>query len=236
MSGCSFKLSQDLKDGRAMTMDIKARYLMVGILLITLSMVAFQASLQAQDAPEPEVTEDSCITIIEAGMKSQDDAAPMATDAPALDACLESLSTTVLDTATLSIAATNELGASDATETVSPAVAQEDSIYIPITVIHSNIFADAGRVWVTWHDSTTGALTVGLRAYNQRLSYYNMGLDITIPDDVVNIAIRIETTQDRSSDNWEFDPTCAFAFEEASEGFSINIDDDNMCIGQIESA
>lgn len=216
-------------------MDMKARYLTVGILLITLSMAAFQAPLHAQEATEKAVSEDDCTAIIEAGMLTRDDATPMATDVSALDSCLESLSTTVLDTATLSITATQEAGAPDATETVSPAVAQEDSVYIPITVIHSNIFADAGRVWVTWHDSTTGALTVALRAYNQRLSYYNMGLDITIPDDVVNIAIRIETTQDRSSDNWEFDPTCAFAFEEAPEGFSVNIDDDNMCTGQIES-
>jgi hypothetical protein len=68
---------------------------------------------------------------------------------------------------------------------------------MPITVIHSNIFADAGRVWVIWHDSKIGALTVALRAYSERISYYNMGLDITIPDDVENIGIRIETTQDR---------------------------------------
>lgn len=217
-------------------MHTKMRYLTVGILLITLSMVAFQASLQAQEATEPAVTEDDCTAIIEAGMLPQDDTALATPEDSALDACLESLSTTVLDTATLSIAATNELGASDATETVSPAVAQEDSVYIPITVIHSNIFADAGRVWVTWHNSTTGALTVGLRAYNQRLSYYNMGLDITIPDDVVNIAIRIETTQARSSGNWEFDPTCAFAFAEPPQGFSVTIDDDNMCTGQTDSA
>lgn len=212
------------------------RSLIVGILLICLSLAAFNVPLQAQEATESAVSEDDCIAIIEAGMLPQDNTAPMATDAPSLDACLESLSITELDTASMSITATSEVGAAEATETVSPAVADEDSVYIPITVIHSNIFADAGRVWVIWHDATTGALTVGLRAYNQRLSYYNMGLDITIPDDVVNLAIRIETTQDRSSGNWEFDPTCAFAFTEAPESFSINIDDDNICTGQTDSA
>jgi hypothetical protein len=75
-----------------------------------------------------------------------------------------------------------------------------------------------------------------LRAYNERISYYNMGLDITIPNDVVDIAFRIETTQDRLSGNWEFDPTCAFTFAEPPQGFSVTIDDDNLCTGQTDSA
>ena len=215
-------------------MNMKARYL-TSVLLIALSLAAGHATLQAQEATEPAVTEDDCTAIIEAGMLPQDDTAPAATEDPALESCLESLSTTELDTASMSISATQEAAAPDATETVSPAVEQSDFVYIPITVIHSNIFADAGRVWVIWHDATTGALTVALRAYNQRISYYNMGLDITIPDDVVNIAFRIETTQDRSSGNWEFDPTCAFAFAKPPQGFSVTIDDDNICTGQIES-
>lgn len=217
-------------------MKTKARYLTIGVLLITFSIAALHVPLQAQEATEPAVTEDDCTAIIEAVMLPQDDMALATPEDAALDSCLESLSTTELDEDTMSIAATKEAAAPDATETVSPVVAQDGYVYIPITVIHSNIFADAGRVWVIWHDSTTGALTVGLRAYNQRLSYYNMGLDITIPDDVENIAIRIETTQDRSSGNWEFDPTCAFAFTEPPQGFSVTVDDDNVCTGQIDSA
>jgi len=218
--------------------NMKARSLMVGVLLVALAIVAFRGAVQAQETLEPAVTEDDCTAIIEAGMLPQDDTAPapVATEDSALYSCLESLNTTELDSASVSISATKELAAPEATEIVSPAVAQSGFVYMPITVIHSNIFADAGRVWVIWHDSTTGALTVALRSYNERISYYNMGLDITIPDDVVNIAIRIETTQDRSSGNWEFDPTCAFAFTEPPQGFSVTVDDDNGCSGQIDSA
>lgn len=216
-------------------MQLKARFVLILVLLIALSLAAGYATLLAQEATEPAVSEDDCKAIIEAGMLPQDDSAPEATEDPAFASCLESLSATELDAASMFDSATQE-ATPEVTETVSPAVAQSDFVYIPITVIHSNIFADAGRVWVIWHDATTGALTVALRAYNERISYYNMGLDITIPDDVVNIAFRIETTQNRSSGNWEFDPTCAFAFAEPPQGFSVTVDDDNVCTGQTDSA
>jgi hypothetical protein len=220
-------------DRRTRTLKTKARYLTIGVLLITFSMAALHVPLQAQEATEPAVTEDDCTAIIEAGMLPQDDTALATPEDSALESCLESLSITELDTASMSISATPEAAAPDATETVSPAVGY---VYIPITVIHSNAFADAGRVWVIWHDATTDALTVALLSYNERISYYNMGLDITIPDDVVNIAVRIETTQDRSSGNWEFDPTCAFAFTEPPQAFSVTVDDDNVCTGQIDGS
>jgi len=219
-----------------MLSNMKARCLKVGILLIALSLATVHTTLQAQGTGDPAATEDACIAVIQDGMLPQHDTEPVATEDPALVPCLESLSATELDAATLFISTTREAVAPDATEIVSPAVEQSDFVYIPITVIHSNIFADAGRVWVIWHDPTTGALTVALRAYNERISYYNMGLDITIPHDVVDIAFRIETTQDRSSGNWEFDPTCAFTFTEPPQGFSVTIDDDNLCTGQTDSA
>jgi hypothetical protein len=226
-------------------MHRKARYLTIGVLLIVLSLAAFQAPSHAQDTGEPAATEDPCPAIIEAGMQPQDNTAPVATEDPALDSCLEAListgadATNATDLATPDTSlATQEAVVPAATEAVGSATeaAESDFVYIPITVIHSNIFADAGRVWVIWHDPTTGALTASLGAYNTRISYYNMGLDITIPNDVVNIGIRIETTQNRSSGNWEFNPTCAFAFAKPPQGFSITVDDDNVCTGQIESA
>jgi hypothetical protein len=120
-----------------------------------------------------------------------------------------------------------------ATETVASATdaATPDSFYIPITISHSNSYADAGRVWVFWHDPTTGALTVTLGSYGTHLSYYNMGLDITIPNNVVNVGIRIETSSDRSSDKWQVNPTCTFTFTEPPKGFSVTIDDNNVCTG-----
>jgi hypothetical protein len=222
-------------------MHMKARFLMVGVLLITLSFAAFQSPLQAQDTGEPAATEDPCPAIIEAGMQPQDNTAPVATEDPALETCLEALISTGTDaTATpdMSLATEETVVPPAATDAIGLATeaAEPDFVYIPITVIHSNIFADAGRVWVIWHDPETGALTASLGAYNTRISYYNMGLDITIPNNVVNIGIRIETTQNRSSGNWEFNPTCAFAFAKPPQGFSITVDDNNVCTGQIDNS
>ena len=171
-------------------MNTKARYLMVGILLITLSLVAFNAPLLAQEATEPAATEDPCTAIIEAGMLPQDATMPMATEDPALDSCLETLSTTVVNLTSPFQLATRVAPAS--TETVASATepATPDSVYIPITIVNSNSHADVGRVWVTWHDPSTGALTVTLSAYAMRVSYYNMSLDVTVPPNVVNVGIR----------------------------------------------
>lgn len=226
-------------------MDMKARYLTIGILLLTLSLVTFQAPLQAQDTGEPAATADSCTAIIEAGMQPQDDKAPVAAEDPAFESCMEALATTRTDATNATTPATQDVSLATQ-EAVMPAatdpadsatgIVGSDFVYIPITVIHSNIFADAGRVWVIWHDPSTGALTASLGAYNTRISYYNTGLDITIPNNVVNIGIRVETTQDRSSGDWEFNPTCTFAFAEPPQGFSITVDDNNVCTGQIDSA
>jgi hypothetical protein len=224
-------------------MHRKARFLMVGVLLITLSLAVFQAPLQAQDTGEPAATEDPCPAIIEAGMQPQDSTAPVATGDPAFEPCLEALVSTEADATDLatpdtSLATEEAVVPPVATDAVGPTIeaTEPDFVYIPITVIHSNIFADAGRVWVIWHDPTTGALTASLGAYMWRVSYYNMSLDVTIPNNVVNIGIRIETTQNRSSDNWEFNPTCAFAFAKPPQGFSVNVDDDNVCTGQIDNS
>lgn len=199
-------------------MYMKVRFLMVGVLLITLSCTALQILLQVQDTGEPTSTEDPCIAIIEAGMQPQGNKEPVATEDPALESCLEALAPTDMD----AVGSTT-------------IVAGPDDIYIPITINHSNSFADAGRVWVIWHDPSTGELTASLAAYNTRISYYNMGLDIKIPNNVVNIGIRIETRQDRSSGNWQFNSSCAFAFAKPPQGFSITVDDNNLCMGQIDS-
>ena len=218
-------------------MFMKARYLTVGILLMTLSLAAFQAPLQAQDTGKSAATEDPCPATIDAAMATQDATMPVATEDPALDSCLETLSITVMDASSPTQLATRVAAVPVATEPVAPATeaAGSNSVYIPITVNHSNVFADAGRVWVTWHDPSTGALTVSLSAYNTRISYYNMGLDVTIPNNVVNIGIRIETTQDRASGNWQFNPTCAFAFAKPPQGFSVTVDDNNICTRQNDS-
>ena len=94
-------------------------------------------------------------------------------------------------------------------------------VYIPITIDHANEHADAGRVWVTWHDPSTGDLKVSLAAQNVRISYYNTGLDITVPYDVVDIGIRVEATPDRVSGKWQVIPACTFAFATPPQGFSI---------------
>ncbi len=212
-------------------MNAKARYLTVGILLITLSLATLQAPLHAQDTGNPEATEDSCPAIIDAAIATRDATMPVATADPALDSCLETLSTTVVDATSPTGVTAREAAQPTATEPATP-----DSVYIPITLIHSNLLTDAGRVWVTWHDPTTGALTVTLGSYGLRLSYYNMGLDVTIPNNSVDIGIRVETSPDRSSDTWQHNPTCTFTFTEPPQGFSVTIDDNNVCSGVMASA
>lgn len=203
-------------------MQMKARFMIMVLLLIILSFAVFQALLQIQNAGQPVATEDTCISIIEASLQPQDNTGSVVTEDPALESCLETLAST----------------GRSATDTVNSASKVEgtDEIYTPITIVHSNILADAGRVWVIWHDPSTGALIVSLGAYNTMISYYNMGLDVTIPKDVVNIGIRIETTPDRDSGNWQFNPGCSFTFDKAVEGFSITVDDNNVCTGQSDSA
>jgi len=219
-------------------MHMKARYLTIVALLITLSLAAVHAPLLAQDSPAPAATEDPCTTSIDAAMATQDATGPVATEDPALDSCLETLSTTVMDMSNPTGVSTRVPIMPAATEAVAPATepATPDSLYIPITIIRSNNLADAGRVWVTWHDQTTGALTVTLGAYGLRLSYYNMGLDVTIPANVLNIGIRIETSPDRSSGKWQINPTCTFTFAQSPQGFSVTIDDNNVCTGAIDNA
>jgi hypothetical protein len=223
-------------------MHMKARYLTIGVLLIMLSFAAFKAPSHAQDTGKPAATEDPCTAIIEAGMQPHDNTGPVATKDSALESCLEALASTGMDATNLATPdtslATRGAVVPAATDAVGPATeaVDADDVYIPITIIHSNIFADAGRVWVIWHDPSTGALIASLGAYNTRISYYNMGLDITIPNNVVNIGIRIETTQNRSSDDWQFNPTCAFAFAKPPQGFAVTVDDNNICTGQIDSA
>lgn len=243
--------------------SMKMRYLTIGVLLLMLSFAAFKLPSHAQDTDDPAATEDPCTAIIEAGMQLHDNTGPVATEDPTFESCLEALvsmrtdatpdtnlvirdardealvstGTDATNLATPDTSLTNQdASVMDATDTIGPATEAADNIYIPITIIHSNSFADAGRVWVIWHAPSTGALTASLGAYNTRISYYNTGLDITIPNNVVNIGIRIETTQNRSSGNWQFNPTCVFAFAKPPQGFSINVDDNNVCTGQLDNS
>ncbi len=209
----------------------KVRFLLIGVLLMTLSLAAVNVRLMAQDSPEPAATEEACPAIIDAAMATQDASMPVATEDSALDSCLETLSTIVVDMSSPFQLATRVAATPATTEAATP-----DSVYIPITISHSNSYADVGRVWVTWHDPSTGALTVTLSAYGMRVSYYNTSLDVTVPSDVVNVGIRIETSPDRASDTWQINPTCTFAFAQPPQGFSVSVDDNNVCTGEMDSA
>lgn len=198
-------------------MRMKTRFFVMGVLVMILAFAAFQALQKTQ---QPAESEDPCTAVIQAGMQSQNNTGAAATEDAALVACLEALASPGMS----------------AKDSIGPALEGPNDSYISISISYSNTLADAGRVWVIWHDPSTGALAASLGAYNTRLSYYNMGLDITIPINVVNIGIRIETTQDRSSDKWEFQPTCAFVFAKPPQGFSVTVDDDNVCTGQSASA
>ena len=219
-------------------MQLKARFLLMVVVLITLSLAALQASLQAQGSTEPAATEEPCISIVEAAMQPLDNTATAATEDPALDSCFEALASAGTDVATPDAStATLEPIAPAATDAVDTTTEDGEmaDVYIPITIDHANALADAGRVWVTWHDPSTGDLEVALGAQNMRVSYYNTGLDITLPYDVVDIGIRVEATPDRNSGAWQVIPVCTFAFATPPQGFSISVDDNNVCAGQTDS-
>ena len=66
-------------------MRLKACFLLIFALLLTLSLAAGHTPLQAQDSTEPAATEEPCTAIVEAAMQPQDSTTPVVTEDPALE-------------------------------------------------------------------------------------------------------------------------------------------------------
>ena len=205
-------------------MYIKARYLTVGVLLITLSLAAFQAPLQAQDTGDPAATEDPCIAILDAAMQSQDAAAPDATEDPALTACLDALDTTGTDAANATDQASQDSQAAAEpipTATQPPA---DTAAYHSITVTNQSTEFIA-RFWLTWHVPQAGTLI----ALGSGTILAGTSGTLTIPSGAVAIGIRVELYARPNSlmsgnifiPDWLAADSCHFAFADAHQDRSI---------------
>ena len=208
-------------------MDMKVRYLTVGVLLITLSLAAFQAPLQAQDTGDPAATEDPCTAIIDAAMQSQDTAAPDATEDPALTACLDALDTAGTDAANATDQANQD---TQATVEPIPAATQppaDTAAYHSITVMNRST-EFLGRFWLTWHVPGTGALV----ALGSGVILAGTSGTLPIPSGAFGIGIRVELYARPNSlmsgnmfvPDWIAADNCHFAFNDAHQDRTIFLD------------
>ena len=220
-------------------MHIKARYLMVGILLITLSLAAFNAPLMAQDTGDPAATEDPCIAILDAAIANLDTAAPDAMEDPAVTACLGDLYATWTDTSNASDQASQDsldTTGSDTANTTDQASQDTQATAEPsptatrppadTAASHSfsvlNNTAKFARFWLTWHVPQTGTLIAlgsgNILAGNSR--------SLNIPSDAVAIGIRVEFNASNFGDDggiWIATDTCALGFADAHQDRAIEI-------------
>lgn len=226
-------------------MNMKTRYLTIGVLLMTLSLAAFQAPLQAQDTGDPAATEDPCTAILDAAMQSQDTAAPDATEDPALTACLDALDTMGTDTASATDQAPSDAqdtampDATDATDQVNqdtqatsepiPTATRppaDTAAYHSITVMNRST-EFLGRFWLTWHVPGTGAL-VALGSGN---ILAGASATLPIPSGAFGIGIRVELyargnglTGGIFNPAWMTTNSCLFGFADAHTDRAISLD------------
>ncbi len=199
-------------------MNTKARYLMIGILLITLSLAAVHAPLLAQDSPEPAATEDPCVAIIEAGMLPQDDTAPEATEDPALYSCLDAF----VAAETTAPPAPNA-ALLDESSTSRSATAADNAPFHSITVMNRTE-DHVARFWLTWHVPGTGALV----ALGSGTILAGLSGTLPIPSGAVAIGIRVENVFGNGT--WEADDSCHFAFDDAHQDRVIGYDAPRLSI------
>jgi hypothetical protein len=222
-------------------MHIKARYLMVGILLITLLLAAFSAPLMAQDTGDPAATEDPCIDILDAAIANLDTAAPDATEEPEVTACLGDLYTIATDTSDASDDASQDSPDTTGSDTANTTDQASQDIQAtaepsptatrpPADTAASHSFSvqnstnRVARFWLTWHVPQTGTL-IALGSGN--ILAGNAG-SLSIPSGAVAIGIRVEfNASNFGSDGgiWIATDSCHFAFADARQDRAIEIVD-----------
>jgi hypothetical protein len=204
-------------------MNTKMRYLTVGILLITLSLATFHAPLQAQDAPEPEATEDACLANLELAWESLDEDTPDLFEDPAFMACLDALDTVGQDPAedpelasAIESLATQEAAAPNTTDNSSPdtqgtPTPPEAEPGLPRTFFYvTNSGAFMVRYWVSWFDGVTGAL--GAAGSGEFAA--NSSRVVWVPSNAKNVSIRIEV--ENFINQWDSPSGCSWALGDAS--------------------
>ena len=203
-------------------MTMKSRYLTIGILLITLSLAAFQAPLLAQDSPEPAATEDPCTAIIEAGMLPQDNTAPAATEDPAFASCLDAF-----DAAETNSTPAPNTALLDESSTSRSAAGADNAAYHSITVMNRST-EFLGRFWLTWHVPGTGALV----AVGSGVILAGTSGTLPIPSGAFGVGIRVELYARPNSmmggnvfnPDWIAADNCHFAFNDAHQDRTIFLD------------
>lgn len=218
-------------------MRIKARYLMIGIMLITLSLAAFNAPLMAQDSPEPAATEDPCIAILDDAIANLDTDALDVFEDPEVTACLGDLYTTWMDTSDVSDQASEDsldTTGSDTANTTDQASQDTQATAEPsptatqppadTAASHSfSVFNNTSRLarfWLTWHVPQTGTL-IALGSGNILAENSS---SLTIPSDAVAIGIRVEFNSGAGDTGiWIATDTCALGFADAHQDRAIEI-------------
>ncbi|MBZ0295262.1 MAG: hypothetical protein K8L99_22050 [Anaerolineae bacterium] len=209
-------------------MLIKVRYLMVGILLIILSLAAFQAPLMAQDEPEPEATEDPCLANLELAWESLDwesldEDEPDVFEDPVFMACLDALETVGQDPAedpelasVIENLATPEAAAPTTTDNSSPDT-QGSSTRLNVApaagtnfvyVTNSGFFMV--RYWVSWFDGVTGALG----AAGSGEFAINSSRVVWVPSNAKNVSLRIEVMN--FINQWDSPSGCSWVLGDES--------------------
>lgn len=204
-------------------MRIKARYLMVGTLLITLSLATVHTTLQAQDTGDPAATEDACLANLELAWESLDEDTPDLFEDPAFMACLDTLETVGQDPAedpelatAIESLATQEAAAPNTTDNTIPDTQDtpaptEAETGIPRTFIYvTNSGSFMVRYWVSWFDGATGGLVaIGSGEFPSHTSRV-----IWVPSNATNVSIRIEAQF--FINQWDSPPGCSWVLGDAS--------------------
>jgi len=204
-------------------MELKARYLTISTLLITVSFAAFNAPVQAQDTGEPAATEDPCLAILDAAWESLDEAAPDVFEDPAFMACLDALDTVGQDpgedpelASAIESLATQEAVAPNTTDNPSPHTQDtpappEAETGIPRIFIYvTNSGSFMVRYWVSWFDGATGGLVaIGSGEFPSHTSRV-----IWVPSNATNVSIRIEAQF--FINQWDSPPGCSWVLGDAS--------------------
>ena len=187
----------------------------MGVLMLIIAFAGSRAPIRAQGTPEPEVTDNPCLSTQMATPEATPEDGAVAQDTPEAEAtqtpCLATPEAPTEAQATPTPTAV-------VTETVS-----DGSIFIQ----DGNAMAPVIRIWVTWHDRSTGVLITNPPTYLAITD--SEGIKITIPKNAVNIGIRIEQ-QYRTSQSFDFNPTCAFAFARPPKKQLIRVTNEGICI------
>ncbi len=201
--------------------NMKACYLIIAVLLMTLSLAALKAPLQAQDSPDAAATEDPCTAILDAAMATQDATAPDATEDAALAACLGDLDNAGADSANTA----SPLSAESQTSRSASAADNAQFHYITVTNRSTEF---VGRFWLTWHVPGTGALV----ALGSGTILAGLSGTLPVPSGAFGIGIRVELYARPNSmmggnmfvPDWIAADNCHFAFNDAHQDRTIYLD------------